>query len=71
MNGLLAFLNSSIASHFFSILSPTMAFEAGQVGRQPVLFDLSSVDASALVSISKIDWDSFETSWDFKRHPLV
>ena len=69
-------LNSSVTLQSASILSPTLNYEIGQVSRYPIL--RSSVSDSicielteATIDLSKLDWDSFETSWDFKRHPLV
>ena len=75
-NWTLAFLNCSIAADVLSMLNPTLNMQARDIKALPVLFsdehkpvidDL--VDSS--MSISKIDWDSLETSWDFKRHPLL
>lgn len=66
-----AFLNSAIADKFFEYLSGTMAFEAGQIGRLPFLELIDSDAQNVVIKISKADWDSFETSWDFRRSPLV
>ena len=75
----LGFCNSSIATAMLSFLSPTMNTQVGDVGKMPVLFADCCEDkvqtASLLVrdciEISRSDWDSFEISWDFKRHPLL
>lgn len=70
----LAFLTSTVAASITKITSPTMSFEVGQISSLPFIYHPSSeVDKDVLHSIelSKNDWDSFETSWDFKRHPLV
>ena len=71
-----AFLNSKIAAYFMSFLSPTLDFNQGAMGKIPFWIDknaLRKVDimSQTCVCISKQDWDSFETSWDFKWHPLV
>ena len=70
--------NSSIAMFFMSLLSPSLNFNVGDVARIPIAkpFDYAQQDeiinyVRALRSESKVDWDSFETSWDFKRHPLI
>ena len=68
--------NSSVIMFVASLLSPTLNFEVGQIATYPVIESESrEPQAVGLVdsnrSISKSDWDSFETSWDFKRHPLV
>ena len=68
--------NCSVIMTVASMLSPTLNFEVGQIAtypimqneaRQPMIVDL----VSELRNDSKLDWDSFETSWDFKRHPLL
>ena len=70
-------LNSSVAASAFSFLNPTLNFGAGTVNNIPVVSaaDDDIVQAEnyvhRCVDMSKADWDSFETSWDFKRHPLV
>lgn len=75
---LLAYLNSCVADMYLSFLSPTIAVNNGEVGRMPFLSasikeqeKLIVQTARATVNQSKVDWDSFETSWDFKRNPLV
>lgn len=71
-----AFLNSSTAADFLKLLSPSMKFEVGQIRQLPVCFEVSEradvlLLVDQLIQQSQSDWDSFETSWDFKRHPLV
>lgn len=73
--GLLGLLNSKLILHFMKMLSQTMNFEVNQVGSVPVFEELASEQVNKLVqeniSTSKDEWDSFETSWDFKKHPLI
>ena len=74
---LLSFMNSCVAKYMLESLSPTMNFEGGQISNLPIankVFDLADdVTQSILenISLSKSDWDSYETSWDFKKHPLI
>lgn len=75
-NWTLGFLNCSIAADVLSMLNPTLNMQARDIKALPMLISAeykpainSLVDSN--VSISKTDWDSFETSWDFKRSPLV
>lgn len=75
-NWALGFLNCSIAADVLSMLNPTLNMQARDIKALPTLISAelqpainSLVDSN--VDISKIDWDSFETSWDFKRHPLI
>ena len=72
---LLLLLNSKVASEFLAILNPTINFSSGVISKIPV-FDLNStkIDWKEFISntmnISKNDWNSRETSWDFEQSPL-
>ena len=73
---LLGFCNSKIALEILRILAPTINFQAGDIGRLPIVdYGVETETIRGLVSSnideSTIDWDSSEVSWDFKRHPLV
>lgn len=73
---ILAFVNSIVFSYMLNAISPTLNFEVGQIGTQPLrIVQIENTDAEKLtrnnIEISKDDWDSFETSWDFKKHPLI
>jgi len=66
------FLASKICSFFLNILNPTMAFSSGYVAQAPTkLVPACEPIVKELISLSKADWDSFETSWNFVAHPLV
>lgn len=71
----IGFLNSEIAMHMLSYLSPTLNFEGGTVRSLPFENNgensLAGTCVESAISMSCEDWDSFETSWDFKRHPLL
>ena len=71
---MLALLNSHVGMFFLKFFSPTMNFNVGDIARIPVIV-IKSNDVMPLtgqcVRLSRSDWDSYETSWDFKRHPLV
>jgi len=67
-------LNSVVADSYLAVLNPTMNFSCGVVGIVPYIErDPKTVDeiADSCISESKQDWDSYETSWDFQRHPLI
>lgn len=69
-------LNSSVVLSMMSILAPTLNFEVGQIRNLPLLFNLSLKEiVEAIVrasrTLSKSDWDSYETSWDFADLPLI
>ena len=71
---MLAYLNSSVYQHFIKIVAPTLDYSEGAVLRAPFTkCTCSSVSdiAENCVRISKSDWNSFETSWDFQCHPLI
>lgn len=73
---ILGLLNSSTAQYIKLALSQTFNNEVGDLKRIPVHgIDSSNEEVLELVQkslrASEFDWDSFETSWDFKRHPLV
>ena len=73
---LLGMMNSNTAMLFLSFLSPTLRFTEGPVGLVPILYDKRYCGNIAHIvknceSDSILDWDSFETSWDFRHHPLL
>lgn len=72
----LGFMSSIVFIEIMSIVNPTLNFPPNYIEDTPFLFieeRKKSVDAlvSLSVDLSKLDYDSFETSWDFKRHPLL
>ena len=73
---IIAFCNSVVSLKMLRIMNPTINFQGGNIGQLPIFFDdsyLSNVNEKVdeCIQMSKDDWDSFETSWDFKVHPLV
>lgn len=73
---LLGFLASEVAFSCLKLTNPTINFQAGDVRKLPLIYDEHSLDETNKMSqenitLSRKDWDSYETSWDFKRHPLV
>lgn len=74
--GMLSLLNSIIAQNVIDILNPTINVQVGDVMAIPVNSALLCSEEIKIITdnsikISRSDWDSFETSWDFKRHPLL
>ena len=75
-NYICGLLNSKPTMRFLELLAPTLDYSQGPVGKVPVLLDAENkkkVELGTLenIRLSKEDWDSFETSWDFKKHPLL
>lgn len=73
---LLALLNTKYANEIIKLINPTLNFVPGAVSSVPVKKDEKNKGkiieiAEGNVQLSEQDWDSFETSWDFKRHPLL
>nr|WP_274598976.1 BREX-1 system adenine-specific DNA-methyltransferase PglX [Anoxybacillus flavithermus] len=75
---LIGFLSSRVAHYFLSIMNPTLNFQVGNVSNLPIVkkkrglyIDKINEIVDLCISISKTDWDSFETSWNFKQHPFL
>ena len=73
---ILAFINSSVAEAILSAISPTMNYNAGDIANLPMIIteyssDIITETCLNCIKVSKTDWDSYETSWDFKRNPLI
>ncbi|HPX83497.1 MAG TPA: hypothetical protein PLI36_03310 [Bacilli bacterium] len=70
----IALTNSKVGQHFLDVLNPTLNTGADTIRKIPV-FDSKEDEVSLIVNDNikhcKDDWDSFETSWDFKKHPLI
>ena len=73
---ILGLLNSIFTETVIHILNPTINVQVGDIMAVP-LHDFKPMSESicscveTCIDISKSDWDSYETSWDFKGHPLV
>ena len=58
------------------LIAPTINIQAGDIARLPIIvnenykYEIEKC-VEECIELSKADWDSFETSWDFKEHPLV
>ena len=70
-NALMAAVNSKIWTEIFSTINPTLNYSSGIIQKAPCPKIIECDEADECVSLSKSDWDSFETSWDFAEHPLV
>lgn len=73
---ILAFCNSPITYEILNMVNPTVNYQGGNVGQLPILkadMSVNTVDKLTqwCVDNARQDWDSYETSWDFKRNPLV
>jgi type II restriction/modification system DNA methylase subunit YeeA len=73
---LIGLMNIPIVSYVLSVLSPTLDFHEGPLGKVPTVICKEKQDevnaiVNKLIENSKKDWNSFENSWNFKRHPLL
>ena len=73
---IIALLNSSVAISLMKIINPTIANQAGDIDKIPVRYSneyKNNIEelAKRCIQLAKDDWDSFETSWDFQRHPFL
>lgn len=67
-------LCSVLGTYFMSIQNPTLNFQVGNLKSVPLIVEKDAIVSDVVdenIRMSKIDWDSFETSWDFKKHPLI
>ena len=72
----LAMLNSCVSQKYLNAINATMHYLVGNISALPAILETRKVEVveelvKECVLESKCDWDSFETSWDFKRHPLI
>lgn len=72
----LGLLASEVTLYYLNMLNPTINFQIGDIRRIPVIVDnnlKNKIDLMVLENInySKKDWDSYETSWNFMKHPMV
>lgn len=73
---LLALCNTKVVMEVLKVIAPTINYQCGDIANIPVLIEeakkpliISTVQNN--IALSKTDWDSYETSWDFKKHPLI
>lgn len=67
-------LNSKVYLYIAIVLNPTLNFQVKDICLAPIKVEKKErVDklVAENIELSKVDWDSFETSWDFERHPLI
>ena len=73
-NYFLGLLNSKVFLNIVKMLNPTLNFQVKDIRSMPIILKNESIVNTIVeenISYSKADWDSFETSWDFKKHPLL
>ena len=74
---LFALCNTKVTMKVLEIIAPTINYQCGDIANIPVIFEGKKEEkyidemVKECIQISKNDWDAFEISWDFKRHPLI
>lgn len=71
---LIGLLNSKVTHKYLEVLSPTLSILTGHISKIPALFDNEEqiiLNTKKAINLSKKDWDSRETSWDFEQSPLL
>ena len=73
---ILGITNSKVINTVAQVISPTLDFHEGPVGKLPIIINKSRKEeiekiVEKNIALSQEDWNSFETSWDFKIHPLI
>ena len=76
LNYFIGFCNTNISYEILKFINPSISFQAGDIAKLPIIInDENKEGVEQLVqqniTLSQTDWDSFETSWDFKKHPLI
>ncbi|MFW6101560.1 MAG: BREX-1 system adenine-specific DNA-methyltransferase PglX, partial [Bacteroidota bacterium] len=70
-----ALLNSIVSSRYLLMVSPTLNFQPGDIGKIPIADKFESLPlkqyTERLIDLSIHDWNSYEISWDFKCLPLL
>lgn len=75
LDAALAFLNTKVVTEILALLSPTINYTPSDIKKLPWLSYSNEEYLAELarncIGMSKSEWDSFETSWDFIKHPLI
>ncbi|RZB38312.1 MAG: hypothetical protein SRB2_00060 [Desulfobacteraceae bacterium Eth-SRB2] len=64
-------LNSKLGNYFLKVINPTLNYQKQDIETVPYIQIEKCANISAVVDIERIDWDNYETSWDFKELPLT
>lgn len=71
---LLGIVNSNVIQQILKATAPTLNYEVGQIANLPIIYQkedeiIPLVESN--ISLSKSEWDSYEESWNFEKHPLI
>ena len=74
---IIGLINSCVGSKILKLLNPTLGLQVGNLRSIPLIIISRKFEnkiehlVEQNINLSRTDWDSFETSWDFERHPLL
>lgn len=68
---MIGYLNSNLPPKLFPLINPTYNYQPGTIGSIPYLETNNAKEIKQCLSISKLDWNAHETSWDFQTSPLL
>ena len=73
---ILGYLNSKITNYFIKLLNPSLSLQNADMNNLPYFEEIENIHqvkgiVDNNISLSREDWDSFETSWDFQRQPML
>lgn len=76
MEYVIGYVNTKVFQLFIDIIAPTLDYSEGAILKAPYVFEKNKAKevielAHECVELAQVDWDSFETSWDFEQHPIV
>jgi hypothetical protein len=70
-NVVLGFLCSKVGRYYMDVINPTLNIQPRNMGSMPFIKPMRYIDIDLILDISKNDWNSRETSWDFEQSPLL
>jgi len=76
INYFIGLLCSKVSNKILSVLNPTLSFQAGNISSIPFVKRVDGDDiindmVESLINLHKLEWDSRETSWDFKTNNII
>ncbi len=71
VNDVLGFLCSKVGQYYMEVINPTMNIQPGNMASMPFLGSAKTRNIDSIVALAKLDWDAYETSWDFTILPVM
>jgi hypothetical protein len=73
---IIAYMNTVVVQQLLDAMNPTINYPPGTIAKIPFLLPQNNFESvqeisKTAIKLSQSDWDSYETSWDFKKHPLI